>query len=510
MTRSVTAKGLILAACLLSGSALAQTLRFDTYHEPQPLPNANVQIGPYSLDLVFEQSVGYRYTRSSGEGATYLYGEDLGRYRKDGSDFPLVSRLGFRNYLIISKYMDLDLSFDLRYSFFPMGTEDNESALELTGPGLSAQMGSFTFGMTEGGWLGSYNGAVGRAYSGSEGYGFLANLSTTFQVTPLVRGRLYDNPSYRVEYVDERGYADAVSGEKYPVFQNVIGVDLDWLLAKNKNLAYSASRTDTVPQDTYEAAQKSVIYRQSLAYQQQLNPVAAGGARADYTWRDYSRGRGYQSQQDYIGFLNMELTEDTSLMTTLGYSMADLKDAGSYETNGTSDAVIGSVDLTSRLSETLSHRIGYSRQQRAGFQAGLELVDALNYALTWNKELWTAAFRTSYQTIETRLSGASNYRDWVNQLSATRSLSPDLTLTLATAYTLRENDTIGEGGIGEGVPMLTNNYDTWASNIGLTYVLAEHWTAYAYAEHLARFSDDPQLAFDRDTVGTTLVYRYDF
>jgi hypothetical protein len=287
-------------------------------------------------------------------------------------------------------------------------------------------------------------------------------------------------------------------------------LDLNWLMAKDKNMAYAVSRTDSVPQDDYFSSQRSVIYRQSLAYQQQLNPVTAGGGRADYTWRDYAEGRGFQRQQDYLGFLSIDLTEDTLIKTSLGYSMAELSDAGTYETNGTSDSVIGSFDVVSRLTDRSEHSIGFSRRQRAGFTAGLEIVDALNYALRWANDLWSAGFLSSYQIVETRLSRTSNYRDWVNQITATRVLSPNLMLTLGTAYALRYNDTPPAGNVEEGVVMLSSDYDTWASNVGLTYHLTEHLVAYAYVDHTARISDDPELEFTRDTVGTTLVYRYDF
>ncbi len=501
---------ILLMGVVLGTTVFAQALRFDAYREPQPPEGANLRLGPFYSDLVFEQSVGYRYTRSSGQGSEYLFSEKLGRLRKDGSDFPTVSRLGFRNYLIIGKYMDLDFSFDLRYSYFPMGTEDDEFAVELAGPGPSLRMGAFTFGMTKDSWQGSYNGRQSSVYTGSEGYGFLANLSSDFQLTPFVRGRVYDNPSYRVDYVDDRGYTDSLSGRKYPVFQNVVGLDLDWLMAKDKNMAYAVSRTDSIPQDDFFDSQRSVIYRQSLAYQQQLNPVAAGGGRADYTWRDYTEGRGFQRQQDYLGFLSLDLTENTLIKTSMGYSMAELSDAGTNETNGASDSVIGSFDVVSKLTDRAEHSIGYSRRQRAGFTAGLEIVDSLNYGLRWANDLWSVGFLSACQIVETRLSLASNYRDWVNQVTATRALSPNLTLTLATAYTLRYSDTPPAGNLEEDVVMLSSDYDTWASNAGLTYQLTEHLVAYTYVDHTARISDTPELAFTRDTVGTTLVYRYDF
>jgi hypothetical protein len=490
-------------------AAAGQTLRFNTAGGPQPPEGGNLRIGSFYADIAFEQTVGYRYTRSSGAGAGYLLGEGLGRIREDGSELPMVSRLSFRNYLIISKYTDLDVSFDLRYSYFPLGTEDDEFAIEFAGPGFSAQMGAFTFGMSKDGWQGAYHGQSASAYMGSEGYGLLANLSSGFQLTPFVRGKLYDNPSYRVDYVDGRGFSDPTSGRKYPVVQNILGLDLDWLMARDKDLSLLTSWTATWPQEKEFASQEADVYRVSLVYQQQLNAVAAGGGRADYTWRNYRKDRGLQSQQDYTGFISMDVTENTTLAASLGYSVASVSRASAYEENGNSGTVIGSVDVSTKLTDRLSHSISLSRRQRAGFEVGVEAVDALSYSLRWTSDLWSVGFLSAYQRADTRLSRSSNYRDWLNQLTATRALSDDLTLMLATAYTLRYNDAARAGDIGEGVPMLTNDYDTWATNIGLTYLLTAHLSAYAYGEHLERYSDAPVLEFSRDTVGATLVYRHD-
>jgi hypothetical protein len=493
-------------------AAAGQTLRFNTAGGPQPPEGANLRFGSFYSDIAFEQSVGYRYTRFNGAGVDYLLGSELGRVRKEGSELPMVSRLSFRNYLIIGKYTDLDVSFDLRYSYFPLSTEDNEFALEFAGPGLQAQMGAFSFGMTKAGWLGTYNGRGATAYVGSEGYGyaFAANLSSGFQLTPFVRGKVYDNPSYRVDYVDERGFSDSTSGQRYPVIQNILGLDLDWLMARDKNLSLLTSWTATWPQEDLFSAQESDVYRVSLVYQQQLSPVAAGGARADYTWRNYRRQRGLQAQQDYSAFISFDATENTTVALSGGYSMAELTQAGAYEQNGSSDSAIGSIDVSTKVTDRMSHSIGLSRRQRGGFQVGLEVVDALNYSLLWTSDLWSLGFLSSYQIADTRLSQATDYRDWLNQLTVTRALSEDLTLMLATAYTMRYNDAPRAGDLGADAPMLANDYDTWATNIGLTYLLTAHLTAYAYGEHLERYSDAAALEFDRDSAGVTLVYRNDF
>ena len=487
----------------------AQTLRFDEYREQQIPEHANLRIGPFYSDIVFSQSVGYRNTRSSGAGSEYLYENRYGTIIKDGSDFPLVSQLSFRNYLMISKYMDLDINFTVRYRYFPMETEESKFLFDVAGSVDSEGNGSFSFYVNEDSWMGSFNGRQSSASMGDRGSAVSTSLSSDFQLSPFLRGRIYDVPSYRTDYVDERGYNDNASGRKYTAFQNLLGLDMDWLMAKNKNLAYSASRMDTIPQDEDFDSQRSVVYNQGLAYQQQLNPVAAAGARANYIWRLYEQGRGDHSQQDYSTFIGMDLSEFTTLKAALGYSMGELTDASQWESNGTSDTIIGSLRVSSKLTDRLSHALGYEKSQRGGFEAGFEVVDSYNYSVAWNSPSWSLGLLTAYQEAEPQLSRTSKYTDWINQCTVAKSIGEYWTLTLATAYTMRDNSVVQAGDLGEGDVMVVNSYDTWASNIGLAYVIAEHWTANAFLEHLERISDADELAFTRDTAGVTIIYRRD-
>lgn len=498
---------IMLAASVATG----QTLRFDAYRERQIPDKANVRVGPFYSDIAFSQSAGYRYVTSSGAGSGYLYGSERGRILKDGSDFPLISRLSLRNYMLLSKYADLDVSFVLGYRHFPMETEENEFTFDVVGPGIFANLGSFEFGDGNAAGGGSrFNGrGEASAFMGESGASVSATISTDFELTPYVRGSLYDIPVYRTEYVDERGFADNISGSKYTSFQNLLGLDLDWLMAKDKNLAYSGSRVDTIPQDDEFDVQRSVVYNQGVTYQQQLNPVAAGGVRANYIWRQYDEVRGDQFQQDYTTFLGADLSPDTKLQTAIGYSMGELTSGGGWETNGSSDTVIGMIRLSSRLTERVTHDIGYDKRQRGGFSGGFEVVDAYSYGIGWASPDLSMGYRTSYQVVEPRLFNANDYSDWLHQITIVKPLNQDLTLTLATAYTIRENGQLEAGEAGAGNRMIEESYDTWASNIGLAYVLGRYWTLKAYVEHLERLSDAEDLAFTRDMAGIDLTFSRD-
>ncbi len=514
------------ALALSATSVWAQVARFESYGLETIPENTNIRIGPFFSDLSFFQSAGVRYIRSSGPGMEYLYtghapGETVtpgqpsryGQVKKDGIEFPLISQLTARNYFLISKYLAVDISFALTYQAFPNGTEDNTFDVEIIDPGFYAHMGSFTFGASKDAWLGSFNGRNVEAFTGKESSGFSANLSADFELTPYVRGRIYDRPSYRVDYVDSRGYRDNLSGQRYPVFQNLIGVDLDWQMAPDKSLGYTLSRTDTIPQDNNYDIARSVIYHQMLDYRQRFTPLTAGGLRADYYWRDYLDQRGSQFQQDYLSYLSSALTEDTTLNMSLGYSLAEISGTGtsSYETNGSSDVLIGGIGLQTRLTEKLSHSIDYRRYQRAGFMAGFEVSDAIRYSVQWTDiESWSIGFTSAYETVTPRLANAASYSDWANQISASRPLTRHLTLTLASAYLMRMNQAPNADEIGNGNLFLSNDYDTWASTVGLIQTLTERLKLYTYAEHLERISSSELLTGTRDTIGMTLGYYYDF
>ena len=284
-------------------------------------------------------------------------------------------------------------------------------------------------------------------------------------------------------------------------------------MAKDKNLAYSGSRADTLPQGSSFDLQRSVVYNQELAYQQQFNPVASGGVRGKYIWRNYEKGRGDEFQRDYTAFMGADLSDDTRLQTTLGYSMGELSGANQYESNGVSDTVIGSIRLQSQLTENLSHVAGYGRSQRGGFSSGFEVADEYSYGVSWVSQDWSFGILTAYKVVKPRLyetsAYTSDYTDWLNRFTMARPLSPDLTLTFGTEYAIRDSKQTLVGDTGEADPIVGSSYDTWTSNIGLAYVLARHLTANAYVEHMERFSDVEDLALSRNMAGVTLTYRRD-
>ena len=342
--------GLFICCGLLTGTAQGQMLRFDSYRDFVVPDNANIRLGGFYSQWSMAQSAGVRYMRSSGAGAEYLFVNDHGEIRKDGTEFPLVSSLSMQNYLLISKYIDLDLSFNITYSYYPNRTEDNQFDFNMVGQGLSARMGAFTITAARDSVDGAFNGnnASAGAYTraGGADKGFTANLSSEFDLTPYVKGRVYDSPAYTVSYVDERGRNDFLRGDEYRYFQNTVGLDLDWLVAKDKDVSPAVVHTDTWPLDTKFKETRSSVTTPSLTYQQQLSPVLLVGARGGWTWREFDATvRGNQFQEDYLAFMGADLTEDSVFKAGCGYSLASLSNPGAGEIAGDSGSVIGFASL---------------------------------------------------------------------------------------------------------------------------------------------------------------------
>jgi len=505
-----------LFACgVLTDTACGQMLRFDSYRDFVVPDNANIRLGSFYSDWSMAQSAGVRYMRSSGEGSDYLFQNGRGQIKDDGLEFPLVTSLSLQNYLMISKYMDLDLSFNVTYSYFPNRTEDNQFDFNMISQGLSARMGAFTITAARDSVDGTFNGnnASAGAYTHGAGAekGFSANLSTEFDLTPYVKGRVYDSPAYTVSYVDERGRADQLRGNEYRYIQNTVGLDLDWLMAKDKDLSPAVVHTDTWPLDKTFNQTRSSVTTPSLTYQQQLSPVLLVGTRADWTWREFDANiRGNQFQEDYTVFMGADLTENTVLRAGGGYSLATLTNAGAAEQNGDTGAVVGNVSLQSMLTERTTHSIGYTRRMDGGFGAGLEVTDEYRYAIAWHNDEWSWSFLTAYSHVQPRLALVSDYTDWLNQLGVTRTLTQHLTAMLNAAYTIRQNGPVQQNDLNGNSIFVANDYSTWAVNLGLSQQLTDHLSVYYYVEHLMESGDTSTLDFERDTVGATITYQHDF
>lgn len=474
---------LLLAA---AGSATAQNLRYSNYREVGVPDYATFRLGPFYSNWAFSQTAGYRYSRSSQAQTDVIRGEGRGQIQEDGSELPLISTMAFRNYLIINRRTDVEASVTVGYEYYPLGTQD-------------------------GGWFVTPPGA-----------GITGDFSLQFQLQPSqspdIKCRIYDRPYYRIDYVDVRGQTDLYGGRRYEHFDNVLGMDVDWLTAKDQNLAISASRSDVIPFGSRFDDVRSTTYGESQAYEWQVNPLWMVGADASYSYSMYpSSDRGNAFGQNYGGHTELAPTERTKLNGALGYSLYKLVSPGPGEDSGSSAAVVGSAGLKTQLSKHVSHGLSVNRTQSGGFRTALEIDTSVSYTISWASEWLTAGAFATYSKNEPRLTDLPGYSAVTYGLSAKHPLTKRVDLLGSTSYDTRYSDSPSTVSTNSPVtaslledPTLTTDYSTWVSSLGLAFQLFKEVSLSLSAEHAERFSDNDSIAFTRDTFWALMTYTHQF
>jgi hypothetical protein len=280
-----------LAVSIMAPAAHAQSLVFGNHRDVAIPDYATVRIGPFYSTIAFSLSVGYRYSDSYGSGTDYLQSNERGAILKDGSDLPILAALDFRNYLLITRHMDLDMSVRFTYEYYPLRT----------------QVDSFDVDLVEEGVFGTF--------------------SSEFRITPYLLGNVYDTLVYRTDFVDTRGREDAYGGQEYRYFRNRVGMNLTWLMAEDKQMKADVAREDNIPFADEFAGQEYVLYDESVAYRQNVLPGLWVGATTRFWQYDYvspeRQDASFQDvrldlsfDKDYKG--GVRLTEATSIDFSLG------------------------------------------------------------------------------------------------------------------------------------------------------------------------------------------------
>ncbi|MDD4869303.1 MAG: hypothetical protein PHR77_01990 [Kiritimatiellae bacterium] len=466
----------LLVCVFLSSTVTAQTLRFSNHREVSVPEYAVLRIGPFYSSVTFSQSAGYRYTKGDGNGIDYLFENQRGVFLKDGSDFPLVSTLDVRNYLVISRTTDLDISLRASYAHYPQETQEDE----------------FIFDFAEEGLVG--------------------NISMEFNLTPYVKGTAFNNLNYRTDYIDTRGLIDRYGGEAYEHLQNNIGLNLDWLMAKDQNLGLSLSRMDVLPRGDKFNDQESISYSETLTYQQMINPLVMAGASAAFGQYSYTAAtnRPDTSFQTYSVFATAKLTERTTGSASIGYSKASFTSTDPSEGNGVDDGgVIGSISIKTKMDRNLEHEIGYARSQPAGFNSPFEINDKYRYQLNWkNQDMLSASLFSEYNMSSPSSEWMGEYTDWISGINASYPVTSIIALNFSTVYSIRENNDSAEE---ESTDIeWKNNYTTWSSQIGTSFAVTKELGFSTYIQHIERSSDSVTLEYSRDIFVATFTYTHQF
>ena len=464
----------VFSVCLTYGAS-GQTLNFSNHREVEIPDYATVRIGPFYSTLTFYQYFGYRYVASSGAGVDFLFSNRRGEVRKDGSDLPLITTLNFRNYLFITRHCDLDLSFAASYEYYPLETQESAFFLDPAEEGL--------FG----------------------------NISMELQLTPVLKATILNNLVYRTDYVDTRGYEDPYGGRDYRYFSNKSGVDMDWLMARDKNLAFSVSLSRNIPEEDEFMDQDLTSIDETLKYEQKLNPFIVAGLDTGFGQNTYNSGERPDSvYQTYSLFGNIRLTKSTSGSASAGYAMGTA--SGTDESQGEKDLgmAVGKVAVKSALTRTVSHSFEYDRGFVVGYNAAFELNNTYQYRLDlkgrWNAKM---GIYSRYMDVEPTSETINQYSDWATGMDISYPLTPFVALQMVSEYLIRANGSIESGAEPVDVEW-QSDYNTWRNRIGTSFAIFEDIGLTAYIQHVNRTSDSADLEYERLTASVMFNYKHKF
>lgn len=471
----------ILFSCFPTLWTFAQTLRFGNHRE-LTVPNyATIRIGPFYSSLVFSQSAAYSYSRSSGQGTDFLIRNRRGKILDDGSELPLVTTFDTRNYLIMTRNMDLDASVSAVYEHYPLGTQEDSFQISLAEEGI---------------------------------YG---NLSTEVQITPFIKALLYESAVYRTDYVDTRGFVDPYGGSEYEYFKNTLGADMDWLMEEDMNMGLSLSRSDLLPHSESFADQESVAWHESLVLERRLIPAVVAGVSASFDQNQYTAetatNRHDTLLQSYFANVQARLTRRTVATASAGMSIGQTK---GYD--GNEKTFVGSLDLRTELNKELAHNISISRAIVAGFKTSFEIRDVAEYALNWRSEDSSARLATSFCRVDPDSDVVGSYADWTSSVEFLKSIyvgwafADTINCHLSSRYSVRDSDSGSSATAVEWEePEWFGQYRTWTSRLTLSFPLFfEDLSFSTYAEHMERSSDSGILDYKRDTLQAMVVYSHQF
>ncbi len=473
-----------MALLFIPVDSLAQGIRL-SQREVQPPDYATFRLGPLYSTMALTETVGYRYTSSSGSGTDYISNNELGEILEDGGDFPIISTLSFRNYLIITRNIDLDASFRVGYEYYPQDTQEDE----------------FLFDMTEEGVFG--------------------NISSAFRITEFLRGTIYDNFLYKTDYVDVRGEEDRYGGSQYERFENTVGMHLSWQASRKQNLSGGLSRFDVLPQDDEFADQERIEYREGIVYSYQVyEGLQVGGQFGSRQIQYTGTNRPNATLNSYHLFarasegkaLGLPVGPNTTLSASVGvvtgYGREKDDEEGREAADADSTLATGSVALDTQMSPALSQRLSYDKGLTDGYSSAFEERDVYDYRLSWKGKLSSAQFFSTLTDVVPSLESENEYRAWTTGLDVAYPLTHYSTLNGRTAYTIRDNE---DGLTSEDEDLeVTNDYETWVTRIGTAFRLTKKLTLSAYAEHTERYSDAEDLEYERDTLAAYLTYHHQF
>lgn len=467
----------VLAFLVLATGANAQQLKITLGNEKSGPPDyATFRIGPLYSHFMFSESVGARYTEGTLGTIDFVSGTSRGAYRKNGIDFPLITDVSLRNYLQISKYMDMDITIWARYEYFPLETQDDVFMVNFTDPQLST------------------------------------SLAWEFYPTRFLKLKLFERPAYIMTYTDQLGTEDMYGGLSYRRFENEAGVGADILLRSDMDVALTFSRFDVNSASRGFEDQEQIRYTFGAVYDYQLTPVFTTGLRAGYQSVDYAvSSRGDYASQSYEAFANAELSASSKLGAAVGYAVGTTAATNGVIGETEAGSMIGQVSFETEFWKDTVFQASYGRSVSPGFTYGAQTADSLK-GLVRRTDVMGGSISLSSElaNIDVAGNGATSYSDWINALKVIYPLTSGCDLDLLSSYSIRKV-TPPTGVNTVGLPSeLVNDYDTWINRAGVTMALMKELSLRTYVEYTLRSSTSSLLEYDRLNIGMSLTYVYEY
>lgn len=467
--------------CAAAGWVHAQQLRFTLgRREAGPPDYATFRIGPAYSHFRFSQDAGVRYTDGTLGVVDFMEGAQRGAYLTNGIDFPLITDISLFNYLQITKQMDVDFSFWCRYEYYPLKTQDDIFLMVFSDPELLAE--------------------------------FSTSLLWEFRPVSYLTFKIKDQPSYLLNYVDQRGREDQYGGMRFSRFRNDAEVSAGILLSRDMDVALSLNRLDVLAVSKAFANQEQTGYKESAVYEYQLTRTFVLGLRADYMSADYAvTERGDYASQSYAAFANAELSASSKAAAEVGYGEG--KTGATNGVSGMTEAkgIVGLLSFDAEIWRGLVFQSSYSRSIRPGFDYGVESMDQIKGRLKWDDGFSTVTLWSEIDNIDVSGSGGIGYRDWLSALEVSHQLTANCLLGLSSSYSVRDSSPAPGMTTTAGLPAeLVHGYSTWVNTVQASLELMKGLSLGAYVQYTIRDSAEKLLAYDRLNAGLNLTYIYEY
>jgi hypothetical protein len=454
-------------------------LRYGQHRELTPPAHSTLRVGPWYTDVGVSLSAGYRYSRFRRRDPALFDGAGRGEIRESGSELPLTATLHLNNYVILSRRLDFSLNLRMSYYHYPLGTQDDQLFVDLTDEGI------------------------------------YATFSSQFHPTRDSRVLIYDDIVYLTDFVDRRGISDRLDGREYKLFQNTLGVDWDWLVGPFDAFSASVSRTDVLPQSRAFLDQRRVQYAEMGSYRRQFNPFAAGGILLlGQQSLAQTENRPDSFIHGYSFFTGVNLTQTLDFNASVGQQFSIVR-GGRLESSRSRQATTATASLDQDLDRDRWQRLYARRVMEEDFEGGVNLTDTFGYRYEWSGIRLPGRFSTDYAIVDPQDDTRNGYSNWSTRLHVRSQITRVVPLHLSADYSMRFNND-DQSSVRSTQDETIDDIQSGADYQTLSLVartglrISQKINFWAYAQHLQRTSDDPRLAYTRETYGLQLTWSHDF